>query len=266
MNQTKHLPPPYPTQALVRIFWVLALAMPCAAVIAGTSNPWERKSHVSDTVVDNQNGTYTYTYTVHNDSDQNPNGTDELEPFVVDWELPYFDDAGFDINDVFSPTGWLAVIETVGTANPDTGWGGTASWQDPNDPFYFGDDSPFTTATQVLHWYSDCWVNGFQPVGVGVSPQAGTECESALQDAIAPLDSLGGFGYTAAFDKTNAPYQASWANLPVRSGDPAFPLGGLPASPNATAQTPAPGTLALALVGAAGVFAARRRRVLATRA
>jgi hypothetical protein len=241
-----------------------------AETLAGGTPPapqWTRSSKVETAVSDNGNGTFTYEYTVFNTSMDvsfipTANGNGELfpnEPVIVDWELPYFDDAGFDLSDVLSPAGWAANIETVGVANTDTGWAGTASWQDPSDPFYFGEDSPFTTATQVLHWYSECWVS-FGLNGIGSASPAAVGCEDPLQDAIGAGDTLSDFSLTAIFDETDAPYQASWELREVQSGDPPFPMG-LVASPKALGITaaPAPATLALLLLGAAGGFAARRR-------
>jgi hypothetical protein len=240
--------------ALAGVLGACALLAPMTATLAGTAPGWTKQSHVSDTVADNGNGTWTYDYTVHNDSSQ-PGSDSVNEPFIVDWELPFFDDAGFAIGDVFSPTGWSAAIETIGTPNGTTGWDGVAEWQTPGDPLYAGPDSPFTTTTQVLHWFSDCWVFGGEAEGCGEF--------NPLTNAIGPGSSLADFGFIADFDKTNAPYQASWADLPVQTGDPALPLGGLPASPNAigTSGVPAPDTLALLLAGVVGGgIAARRRR------
>ena len=247
-------------QALACAIGSTALLAPTSGALAGSPVFWERASHVSDSVTDNGNGTWDYGFTVHNDSSFGaPEGFFQ-EPVIVDWELPFFDDAGFDIGDVTSPFGWAAAIETIGTPNPTTGWGGDANWQDPGDPFYFGDDSPFTTATEVLHWYSKCWVmGGVDPVGIDTAN--GVACEGEFAHAIFPGLLLGGFGFTAAFDQTAAPYQASWALLEVQTGDPAFPFGGIAGSPNAigTSGVPEPGTLSLVLFAAVGGFAARRR-------
>lgn len=245
----------------------VALIGSASGAVAGAApSLWERASHVTDTVTDNQNGTWTYGFTVFNDSAQTPDGTDALEPYLVDWELPYFNDAGFGLSDVVSPTGWLAAIESVGVANPNTGWDGVASWQDPGDPFYFGADSPFTLATQVLHWYSECWAEGGLTESATTTDSIGTlaavGCEGFLDGAIAPGGSLAGFGFIASFDKTAAPYQASWEGLPVRTGDPAFPFGGIPGSPLAM---PVPPSLPLLLVGIGALVLRRghRRRAAA---
>lgn len=217
--------------------------------------PWTRASSVIGDVTDNNDGTWTYDYTVSNDSVEDfAYGEYGGIPIIVDWELPWFDDAGIDTSTIFSPTGWTWAIETVGVSNAFTGWEGEASWQDPNDPFYFGDDSPFTDVTQVLHWYIEgqCGPETqFEPF----------ECNDFNQ-GIFPGNTLDGFGFTAAYSETDAPYQASWHLLPIQSGDPAFPLIG-PASPKAlgiTNQVSEPGIIGLLGIGVLGMFASLRRR------
>ncbi len=196
-----------------------------------------RCSHVTDNVVDNGNGTWTYNFTVYNDSVSYAG----VEPRIRDWELPYFGDAG--ITNITSITssgygGWAWTIETVGFANPSTGWDGLAAWQDPSDPWYQGASSPFTSVQKVLHWYT----NDF-PV------------------TIAAQSSLGGFGFTADFAPTAAPYQASWVDFPVRTGDPAFPFGAIPNSPAAGgASVPEPATTLLIGLGVALLAGGTLRR------
>ncbi len=249
-----HLTPPNAVAALALAIGIAA----SAPALAGVSG-WTRSSIVSDSVVNNGNGTWAYNYTVSNTS-QNDGGPDgPLPPILVDWELPWFGDAG--ITNIVSPVNWTFTIETIGSANPATGWDGVASWQTPGDPFYAGPNSPYTTVSQVLHWYNVCWTNG-RAVATTVAATV-TTCEGDLDGAIFPDESLGGFGFTSDFGPTDAPYQASWTTLPVRSGDPRFPLGGFPNSPavNAINATPEPSALAL-LAGAlaAGAAAMRRRR------
>ena len=235
------------TAAMLAIFLATSLTAMQTAT-AGEAGGWTRSSTVNDLVVNNNNGTWTYNYTVNNTSQFTRIGVDP-QPFLVDWELPWFGDAGINVGSIFSPGGWAAAIETIGVANSSTGWEGFASWQDPADAFYAGAGSPFTSVTQVLHWYSICWAAG------------GESCEGALQDAISPGGSLSGFGYVAEFAETDAPYQASWASLPVLTGDPAFPLGGIPASPLALATqvVPEPGLLGLLGIGLVAVMLGRRR-------
>jgi len=245
--------------AAVALSCTTAAITPAYAGISG----FTRNSQVTDSVVDNGNGTWTYRYTVFNTSTFG--GQDQTEPVIVDWELPWFGDAGIDTNSILSPHNWTWSIETIGAPNSATGWGGVASWQDPNDPFYAGAGSPFTGVTQVLHWYNECWVRPQETATLSIQAFAVASCEGQFDNAIFMSvegfgGSLDGFEFTADYDPTAAPYQASWANLPVRSGDPAFPLGGIPASPLAIGITavPVPGVLLL-LGGGLLAFGATRR-------
>lgn len=223
----------------------------------------EHCSHVTDSVTDLGGGLFEYEYRVHNDNARGGGEDGYGGLAIVDWELPYFADSG--ITDIDSPSFWHYEIETVGVANPLTGWDGEASWQDPLDPFYEGPTSPFTTGTEVLHWFSVCWAGE----GAAGSVQrdifnSGCEQPGDSIDAIFPGGSLDGFSFVAAFDTTPAPYQASWEDFLIRTGDPAFPLGaGVPASPSVTG-VPETSTLALGLIGAVGLMLNgwRRRRSL----
>ncbi len=240
--------------------FVLASAVGASALLGFAGNasagigevPWTRASSVTGDVTDNTDGTWAYDYTVYNDSfEDSTYGEYGGTPIIIDWELPWFDDAGIDPSSIFSPFGWSWAIETIGDPNSATGWEGAASWQDPSDPFYFGDDSPFTDVTQVLHWYAELG-----------SEQCETEIGCTAFDlGIFPDDSLSGFGFTAAYSETDAPYQASWFELPIQSGDPAFPLIG-PASPKALGimQVSEPGMIGLLGIGALGIFVSLRRR------
>lgn len=93
-----------------------------------------------------------------------------------------------------SPSGWNYSIETIGVANSSTGWEGVASWQTSGDPFFAGAGSPFTTVTEVLHWYSNCWVDARESARIA-SSAAIVSCECSLQDAIMPGGSLSGFSF-----------------------------------------------------------------------
>ena len=228
---------------------------------AGISANWTRSSTVTDSVTNN-NGSWTYRYTVNNTSLQSDTGKDR-EPILVDWELPWFGDAG--ITNIVSPRNWDHKVETIGISNSTTGWGGVAAWQTPGDPFYAGSGSPFTSATRVLHWYNTCWAAPATTPTGDFRDAAVPSCDSEFDNAIFPDRSLAGFGFDAAFDPTAAPYQASWAFLPIRTGDPAFPdlrLDGFPNSPLAQGiqAIPEPGMLGLLGVSLVALTLTRRRR------
>ena len=219
----------YPHTSLFALVIALAIASSWRDAEAATANTCSRCSHITDSVVNNNDGTWTYNYILHNDglifNEQ------ELAQLIVDWELPYFNDAA--ISNIDSPSGWRWAIETIGSPNSSTGWGGNASWQTPGDPMYQGPTSPFTTTAQVLHW--------------------------SIDDAsrIFPGESLAGFSFIASFEPTAAPYQASWEDQVVRTGDPAFPLAGIPASPSAV---PLPASIMLLMGGLVPFFMFLRRK------
>lgn len=221
----------------------IALIGYSSAATASTAIPiCDYCSRVTDVVTDNGNGTWTYDFTVFNDAPWVGEGTVQV---IVDWELPYFDDSG--ITNVQSAYGWTWAIETIGVPNPDTGWSGVANWQTPGDPWYQGPDSPFTTAAKAFHWFtSDGNAFGIRPAG--------------FEGGGSFIGSATGFSFTAPFPAVAAPYQASWADLVIQTGDPSFPFGGgaVPASPSAVIPLPAP----LVLLGSAllGIAGLRRQR------
>jgi len=218
-----------------------------------------RDSHVTDTVTQVSADTWHYEFTVHNDS----TGFGELGEIgvIIDWELPYFEDMG--ITNVNSPLGWDYAIETIGVANPNTGWDGTAAWNDPFDPWYQqldGANNPIFNATQVLHWYC---VDPFVVSGDGVFGGC-FGGEVGIDSIILPGESLAGFSFDAAYGPTQAPYQTSWWELPVNTGDPSFPSGVTVASPSAIGQVPEPSSIALMTLGMMGLFSVantRRRKI-----
>ena len=167
------------TTAILTMLLFTSLSAMHSAQAGVAPGGWVRSSTVNSIVTNNNNGTWTYGYTVNNTSQFTEIGRDP-RPFLVDWELPWFGDAGINLMSIASPSGWFFNIETIGTANSNTGWDGVASWQNPLDPFYAGAASPFTGVTQVLHWYSECWAAsaGDRSGRIG--------CEFNLQDAIAP--------------------------------------------------------------------------------
>lgn len=226
------------------------------AMVSTTSAEAALLSHVTD-AVSGSGSSWNYEFTVFND-DIPSNGGDNTH-LIIDWELPYFDDMG--ITNILSPNGWNWEIETIGVVNSATGWDGVAAWQDPNDPWYQlldGANNPIFDATQVLHWY--CGVDGGE--GWGLSCFGGEGDGFFGGGPIFPGESLAGFGFDAAYGPTAAPYQTSWMNMPVNTGDPAFPSGVTVASPNAigSVTVPEPGSIALMSLGLLGLVGAGYRR------
>lgn len=195
---------------------------------------------------------------------------------IVDWELPWFDDA--QISDIVTPIGWRWSIEEVGVQNFATGWGTEDTngdgdidaddavpgwsidgdpWKDIFDTAYGGAaNNPFTNVEKVLHFYTE----SFQAETLAAVAE-----EQEFCDLIFEGDNCAGFGFSSPFNAGDAPYQASWLFLPVRTGDPLFPLGqnggGIPNSPSIQRATiPEPATAALIGVGLLSVAAQRRRR------
>lgn len=241
------------TKPAINTFTAAILAMGCVSQAeAITTVPISGLlSHVTDTVTANGSNSWTYDFTVHNDTTGFPTTFGDGSFYggeaniIVDWELPYFTDMG--ITNIQSPTGWSFAIETIGTPNAVTGWGGVADWQTAGDPWKATFDAaygsaannPFNTHTQVLHWY-----NSESLIGVsGIAPQA----------------LLSGFSFDAVFGSGQAPYQASWNPTDIQTGDPSFPTLALPNSPSIS-QVPLPGALMLMLSGLVGVFGFSRKK------
>jgi hypothetical protein len=222
-------------------FSVLALTAALAGSAFAPAASAAYSSHVSDRVVNNGNGSYTYHFTVHNDSTglvfqnswEEEMGYGGTVPVVIDWELPWFDDS--NIANIQSAYGWSYEIAEIGVPNAATGWTGVANWQNPGDAWYQGPNSPFTTVSKVLHWYS---IGG---TAYGIFPEWWRE-----------IGYLDGFSFDSTYGPTGAPYQSSWAFLPLRTGDPAFPLtGGIPNSPMARGINPVPVPAPIVLLGSA---------------
>ena len=222
------------------------------------------------------NGDWVYRYRVCNTTDSYYAGAN----VIVDWELPWFDDG--QITDIVTPFGWDWSIEEVGVQNFATGWGtedtdgdgdvdsddAVPAWSLDGDPWKDifdlaydvagGGTNPFTNVEKVLHFYTEA----FRPQALAaVVVEEPEECFGGIFEG----DNCAGFGFTSPFNAGDAPYQASWQLLPVRTGDPLFPLGqtggGIPNSPSVRqAAIPEPATSALIGAGLLSVAALRRRR------
>ena len=239
------------------------LGVAALSVSTETSAAIIQGSHVTDVVTQTGADTWHYEFTVFNDA----TGTGDYGeiPAIVDWELPYFSDMG--ISNITSPEGWTTSIETIGVANATTGWDGVAAWNDPTDPWYValdGENNPLFAATEVLHWYC---VDPDPVLDLGEVIFGGCFNGEAWPDSIIqPGESLSGFSFDASFGPTQSPYQTSWIEQPVNTGDPAFPGGTGVGSPSAlgstTVNVPEPSSIALLGLGLIGILAssANRRR------
>lgn len=241
--------------------------------------------------------TWRYGYRVCNTSRSGDFYNGAEGSIMIDWELPYFADAG--ITNFATPQGWAASVEDVGVVNPSTGWGMTDNdldgvfgidqetgdpldpddaiplWTVDGDPWkaifdeaYGGADAnPFNDVEQVIHFY---WVGELAEVAAVSEVLVQSTIDVPFCGLIFPGEECVGFGFDAAFGPGDAPYQASWLDEPVQTGDPAFPLGdeaggGIPNSPSIQRQTndvpePSTLTLAMAIAPAAAIAGGRCRR------
>ena len=245
-------------------FAVLISLFTIADVFAGTAGPvcpgqilgGSQQSAVLSDTFEIGNGNWSYNFTVCNLS--SPFGNDEggSLDLIRDWELPW--DPAANITNIRVPNGWDWTIETRGVPNLTTGWEGDIEWQDPNDPFY---DPRYEFQPYVLHFYTGC---GLQVAATIASTDQNPDpqnCFAMPNDWIFPGGSRIGFGFDAPVGPTNSPYQASWVDLPVQTGDPDFPSGAALTPGFFATPVPEPSTVALVALGLLAAARVRRQTV-----
>ena len=235
---------------------VVALLLPIASgqAVSIIGFPGTNTS-VTSSVVPLGPSQWQYQYTLTNNSICNglssgtACGIADGDLLIASFDIPFFGDAG--ILNILDPSGWQHSTETIGTNNTAHAWDGVAAWQISSDPNYQGPASPFTSVTQVLHWWdtTSTMLPSGAPIPPGILPGGG---------------SAGGFGYIAGFPGTKSPHQLGINGISTAS----FLLSGDPQIPNspsisAPAAVPSPGTLSLLGIGILGLTVtplARRRK------
>jgi hypothetical protein len=209
-------------------------------------------------------GLFQYDFTVFNTSTP-----DEINPLIVNWELPFFSLDDLDISSITSPEGWVFEIinpsdSTFIYNNPNGPYGEYSwDWDAATDPTLLADPNAYGPNVDVfvdppflIHWYTTP-----DDIGDGLFlPTA----------PIAPGSSLSGFGFESDFASVNAPYQSSWFLQPPVTGDPPIPGSafGTPFSPaRQQAQggvIPEPASIGIwSLLAATVAFRVRRRKAAA---
>lgn len=180
-------------------------------------------AYVTGGGTDQGDGSYKFEYTLVNATTPGGGiGVSSIEPesalLTVGWMLPLFSPT--DVRDITSPAGWVGEIlsasEVTGVYNNASGIYGNFGWDDyeltadpdyqANPGVYGSNPSVFENAPYVVHWY--------------VAPDTGDQPSA---EALSPLESANGFGFTADAAGTSAPFLSTWYILPPRPRDPSAP-------------------------------------------